>query len=67
MSAVMEVNGSWNPGLFFEFYLKFIPNEPTKEHLPGGWLFPRPRKHSTASLNIHKAGEMQLYEPNMKG
>ena len=63
----MEVNGSWNPGLFFEFYLKFIPTKPTKEHLPGGWLFPRPRKHSTASLNIHKAGEMQLYEPNMKG
>ena len=63
----LEVNGSWNPGLFFEFYLKFLPTNPTKENMKGDWLFPRPRKHGTALLNIHKAGQMELYEPNMKG
>ena len=57
----------FNPGEFFQFYLSFLPSKATKDHLDGGWLFPRPRKHGQESLNIHKAGEFGLFEPNMKG
>ena len=67
----MVVEGSdenqFNPGCFFQFYLSFLPLAATKDHLDGGWLFPRPRKHGQGSLNIHKEGEMDLFEPNMKG
>ena len=60
-------NSSFNPGEYFQFYLTFLSQEATKEHLEGGWLFPRPRKQGQGGLNIHKAGEMALFEPNMKG
>ena len=63
----LEVDGGWNPGAFFEFYLKFLPMEASKQALKGGWLFPRPRRHSVLSLDIHREGEMALFEPNMKG
>ena len=66
----MEVENTdeekFNPGEFFQFYLSFLSAEATKDHLVGGWLFPRPRKHGQSNLNIHKEGEMGLFEPNMK-
>ena len=31
----------FNPGEFFQFYLSFLPSKATKDHLDGGWLFPR--------------------------
>ena len=63
----LELDGGWNPGAFFEFYLKFLSLEASKQNMEGGWLFPRPRKHSLNTLNIHKEGQMALFEPNMKG
>ena len=59
-------NIMFNPGEYFEFYLSFLPLSSSKEHLDGGWLFPRPRKQGQSSLNIHSPGEMKLFEPNMK-
>ena len=63
----MLIDGFFNPMEYFNFYLSFLPRAATKEGLPGGWLFPRARKHGVGSLNILAKDENSLYEPNMKG
>ena len=62
----VTVGGKFNPGVFMKFYLDLVPLESTMEGVIGGWLFPRPRAQS-AKLDLHKAGEMDLFEKNMKG
>ena len=63
----MVIDGYFNPGEFFNFYLSFLPSQSSKDGSEGGWLFPRPRKQGQGLLNIHEKDEKRLYEQNMKG
>jgi hypothetical protein len=60
------IGGSFNPGAYFEFFMKFIPKVATMDKKEGGWLFTKARRVSK-EFNIHKEDEFHLFEANMKG
>ena len=62
----LDFSSNFNPGEIFSFYLQFLPDQPTKAGVEGGYLFPRPRAKSS-KFDPHNPTEMCLFEPNQKG
>jgi len=60
----LNITETFNPGVIFSEYLKYIPECGTLAGKPGGFLFPRARLPCKV-FDVHNKDTMVLFQPNM--